>query len=54
MTSVIPENTWLTETDTFDPGVESCSDNMGEIVIVSLDHSMAYAVPTWCASSPAS
>lgn len=46
---VTTEAAWPTAT----PDVESSADTMDDIVIVKLDHSMAYAAPTWCTSSPA-
>ncbi|XVQ07087.1 hypothetical protein ACQP1W_31170 [Spirillospora sp. CA-255316] len=48
MSAVTRDNLWPNDTDLPLTDAETCDD----IVIVHLDHSMAYAVPTWCASSP--
>ncbi len=50
MAAVTRDNLRPTETDDVPPRADA--DGTDDIVIVRLDHSMAYAIPTWCASSP--
>ncbi|MFD0856847.1 hypothetical protein ACFQ07_31735 [Actinomadura adrarensis] len=52
MAAVTRDNLRPTDNDLAAPYTEV--ENPDDIVIVRLDHSMAYAVPTWCASSPTS